>query len=186
MRPIEAYFWRRLDHVGLDSCRLFELADGWRLEGAAVFFEGEPCHFRYEIVVDAGWRTRHARVEGYAGDRAIEKRIESAGDRRWLVDGRREDALDGCPDVDLGFTPATNQTAIRRLDLAMDQRVEAPAAYLEFPHFRFIALPQIYRRLDATHYAYESSDHGYAATLTVSASGAIVDYPDVFERVEED
>ena len=91
--------------------------------------------------------------------------------------------LAGCLDVDLGFTPATNLLPIRRLALAIGQRAEARAAYLAFPRLRLLVLPQIYRRLSATRYAYESPAHGYSATLHVTKIGAIADYPGVFELV---
>ena len=71
MRPAASFFWRKLDHPGHDSCRLFKLSDGWRLIGAAVFWdEGRPCHFEYEVLANAAWKTRRASVAGYLGNRA--------------------------------------------------------------------------------------------------------------------
>jgi hypothetical protein len=35
MKPKAAFFWRKLDHPGHDSCRLFKLPKGWLLSGAA-------------------------------------------------------------------------------------------------------------------------------------------------------
>jgi uncharacterized protein len=54
MRSTAAFLWRRLDHPGLDSCRLVTLRDGRRLSGAAVFRDGgRPCHFQYDVLTDA-------------------------------------------------------------------------------------------------------------------------------------
>ena len=63
-----SFFWRKLDHPGHDSCRLFKLPKGW------------------------------------------------------FANGVEQDNVAGCLDLDLGFTPATNLFAIRRLSLKVGQR----------------------------------------------------------------
>jgi hypothetical protein len=183
VKPTAAFFWRKLDHPGHDSCRLFQLSNGWRLSGAAVFWdEGRPCHFHYEVVTDAVWRTRRAAVTGFLGNRAVDLRINAAG-KHWKVDGEVQNSIAGCVDVDLGFTPATNLIALRRLSLKVGQRAEAPAAYLSFPRMRFMKLPQTYHRTGRTEYDYEAPTVGYAGSLQVASSGAILHYPGLFERL---
>lgn len=183
MKPIAAFFWRKLDHPGHDSCRLFQLSNGWRLCGAAVFWdEGLPCHFHYEVVTDVVWRTRRASVTGYLGNRTIDLRIKAAGNY-WKVGGKVNKNIAGCLDVDLGFTPATNLIAIRRLSLKVGQQAEASAAYLAFPRMRFVRLAQTYHRISRTEYEYEAPTVGYAGTLRVASSGAIVNYPGLFKRL---
>jgi uncharacterized protein len=177
-----AFFWRKVDHPGHDSCRLFKLANGWRLSGAAVFWdEGRPCHFQYEVSADAAWRTRSATVSGYLGNKAVDLRIRSPGAGRWQVNGIPKENVTGCVDVDLGFTPATNLIALRRLSLKTGQRAEAPAAYLQFPEMRLVLLPQTYLRMGRTMYQYEAPTVGYSGTLHVSPTGAVIQYPGLFE-----
>ena len=184
-KPRAVFFWRKLDHPGHDSCRLFEVPGGWLLSGAAVFLEARhACHFHYQVRADRGFRCRSAKVSGYLGRSAVDIRIRSAGSGRWRVDGEVRSDLDGCLDIDLGFTPATNLLVLRRLALAVGEQADAPAAYLSFPRMRFIRLPQHYRRITAAKVAYESPSHGYAGTLVVSALGAVVRYPGLFELVE--
>ncbi|MEX2122749.1 MAG: putative glycolipid-binding domain-containing protein [Woeseia sp.] len=178
------FFWRRVDGPGHDSCRLFRLADGWRLAGAAVFREaGRPCHFNYEVSVDGEWRTRSAKISGFLGRKEIDIRVRSAGVGRWKVDGVSLDGVKGCVDVDLNFTPATNMIALRRLSLKVGQHAEAPAAWLKFPAMRFMRLPQSYRRISRNEYAYEAPTTGYSGILEVSSSGAVIRYPGLFEQV---
>jgi hypothetical protein len=184
MKPTAAFFWRKLDHPGHDSCRLFRLSGGWRLTGASVFFEADrPCHLQYEVVTDAAWRTRRARVAGYLGNRAVDLRISAAGRGRWKVGGVLQSNLSGCLDVDLGFTPATNLIVIRRLALAIGERAEAPAAYLAFPRMRFVKLPQSYRRVGKSKLEYAAPTVGYAGTLKVLPSGAVAHYPGLFALI---
>ena len=177
------FFWRKVDHPGHDSCRLFRLDNGWRLCGAAVFWDaGQPCHFHYEVAVDAAWRTRSAHVHGYLGRRAIDLHIDSAAGR-WRVNGVSRSRVTGCVDVDLGFTPATNLIVLRRLSLKVGQRAEAPAAYLQFPEMRLVRLPQTYRRIARNDYEYRAPTVGYSGTLHVLPSGVVMQYPGLFERV---
>ena len=184
MKPAAAFFWRKLDHPGYDSCRLFKLPKGWLLSGAAVFWDdGRPCHLLYEVVTDAEWKTKHANVAGFVGNRPIDLRIRVTGNGRWSVDGVPQDSVAGCIDVDIGFTPATNLIVVRRLSLKVGQHAEAPAAYLAFPKMRFVKLPQTYQRTGRTEYEYEAPTVGYTGTLHVASSGAILHYPGLFEQV---
>ena len=180
------FFWRMLDHPGHDSCRLIKLRDGWRLSGASVFWdEGNPCHFHYDVSVDSAWRSRGARVSGYLGRKAINLLMRSSKAGRWQVNGVRNKGVNGCVDIDLGFTPATNLIALRRLSLKVGQRAEAPAAYLRFPEMRLVRLPQSYLRTERLEYKYEAPTVGYVGTLQVLSSGAVAQYPGLFELVTE-
>ena len=178
-----AFFWRRLDQPGYDSCRLFELANGWRLVGSAVFCEAQrACHFNYTVDADANFLSRRAAVVGFLGNRAVDLLVRSVGPGRWRIAGAST-IVAGCPDIDLGFTPATNLLPLRRLRLRVGQAADAPAAYLNLPALELTTLPQRYLRIARDRYEYESPTAGYAGTLRVSRAGAVVDYPGIFELV---
>jgi hypothetical protein len=184
MKPVAVFLWRNIDHPGHDSCRLFKLANGWRLTGAAIFrYNGRPCHLEYDVATDRSWKTRNAKVSGYFGKKSLDLRIGSAGATRWKLNGVLSKSVIGCVDVDLSFTPATNLIALRRLALKVGQRAEAPAACLKFPEMRLVKLPQSYFRLGRTEYEYEAPTVGYSGTLQVLPSGAVSQYPGLFELV---
>jgi hypothetical protein len=184
MKPSAAFLWRKLDHPGHDSCRLFELPDGWRLAGMAVFRDGvRSCQLAYEVVADAGWRTRRAEVHGFIGTTAVDLGIRARGGGCWSIDGEVRLGPSPCIDLDLGFTPATNLIAIRRLALRVGERAEAPAAYVEFPRMRLVELPQLYHRTSRTTFDYQAPSVGYRGELRVSRIGAVVHYPGLFEEV---
>lgn len=185
LKRTAAFFWRKLDQPGHDSCRLFKLANGWRLCGAAVFRdECEPCHFQYDVFTDRAWQTRSAKVTGFVGRKAIDPRIRADRAGRWELNGVFKKTVQGCIDLDLGFTPATNLIALRRLALKVGQRADAPAAYLRFPDMRLIVLPQTYRRIGPIEYEYEAPTVDYSAILQVARSGAVIRYPGLFELVD--
>jgi hypothetical protein len=184
IKPIAVFLWRKLDNPGHDSCRLFKLANGWRLTGAAVFLDNDrPCHLAYDVAVDGAWKTRSATVSGHIGRKAIDVRITSAGAGRWKLNGDLARSVSGCVDVDLGFTPATNLIVLRRLALKVGQGAEASAAYLQFPEMRLVKLPQTYLRIGKTEYEYEAPTIGYAGTLQVLPNRAVSRYPGLFELV---
>ena len=69
-------------------------------------------------------------------------------------------AVAGCVDLDLNFSPSTNLLPIRRLNLSVGQEAAVRAAWLRFPSFILEPLEQLYRRVDATTYRYESAGAG--------------------------
>jgi hypothetical protein len=100
----------------------------------------------------------------------------------WRLNGALQHGLHH-PDLDLGFTPATNLIPLRRLRLAIGEQADAPATYLAFPRLRLVELPQRYHRLDRERYDYRSPTAGYRGILRVSPLGAVIDYPRVFRLV---
>ena len=84
--------------------------------------------------------------------------------------------LDGCEDVDVRVTPATNTLPIRRLELAMHQAVEVRAAWVGLPDLQVASLEQIYERVDERRYRYRSGD--FAADLVVDDAGLVLRYGD--------
>lgn len=184
MKPTSAFFWQRLDYPGYDDCSLFRLSNGWCLSGAAVFHDNQrPCHLQYEVLADLEWKTRRARVSGFVGRKAVDLRIHTLGRQRWFADGEELQAVEGCLDIDLGFTPATNLLAIRRLALTVGQSAESPAVYLAFPTMRIRKLPQTYHRISQTEFEYSAPSFGYNETLRVAPSGAVTHYPGLFEEL---
>ena len=94
----------------------------------------------------------------------------------WTLNGVAVPAVEGCTDVDLAFTPATNLLSLRRLDLAVGQEAEVVAAWLTFPAFSLIPLRQRYRRTSQASYDYAAPDLPFAGILTVSPEGFVLDY----------
>src|SRR5688572_26864879 len=86
---MHAMLWRRLDAPGHDACRLTKDADGWRLEGTAVFIEkGRPAQLHYEVTADAAFRSREGNVTGWVGDDPVNISILRRPDGAWTVNGQ--------------------------------------------------------------------------------------------------
>ena len=179
-------FWRRLDGPGQDACRLEHTATGWNVTGVAEFSVAEErAEIHYLISCGFDFRTDSASLHGSLGQRAVTFEIERTknGDG-WSLNGSLVSGLEGCIDVDLGFTPATNLLPIRRLALREGDHASAPAAWLDVTRGSLHMLPQVYERRSAFTYWYEAPSVGYCALLEVSASGFVLDYPGLW-RAEQ-
>jgi hypothetical protein len=85
--------------------------------------------------------------------------------------------VQGCLDVDLGFSPSTNLLPIRRLKLEIGARADVRAAWVRFPELTLELLEQSYTRLTEHTYLYESAGGEFKRELTVNADGFVVEYP---------
>jgi len=160
------------EHCSLDV----SVGGGVRLSGVVVLPVADaPGHVSYMVDADERWHTRSAEVVVTTTD---ERRLvlSADGSGRWTVDGEAAPALDGCLDVDLGFTPSTNTLPIRRLAVAEGERAEVSAAWVRFPGFTVERLDQSYERLAGDRWRYRSAS--FEAELVVDASGLVTRYGD--------
>lgn len=127
------------------------------------------------------WRTVSARVTGWIGNGAIDLDLVVDSTHRWRLNGTDRPTVAGCLDIDLAFSPSTNLLPIRRLNLRPGEAAPVRAAWLRFPDFTLEPLEQLYRRLDATTYHYESGGGAFTAVLRTNAAGFVTHYADLWE-----
>src|SRR5262249_58793699 len=110
-----------------------------------------------------------------SGRRGVEWAVDDR--QRGRVDGSMTPALDGCVDVDFGWTPATNTLPIRRLGLGVGAAATIRAAWVRFPELDLLALDQTYTRLADDRWRYASGT--FEAELVVDpATGVVRRYGD--------
>ena len=178
-----AILWRRLDCNGSDACRVRSTDSGWLIEGSAAFRSGNAiAALAYRVEIGADWTSRAARISGFAGGRDIQMEI-ARGVGGWSVNGEYVPEVGGLVDIDLGFTPATNLNAIRRLDLDIGATADTTAVWLDTDDWRIKPLVQTYRRIAPDRYAYASPAHGYHAELETDDFGMVTHYPELWRAV---
>ena len=178
----QSILWRRLDRPGHEFARAYLLHSSWRLTGTAVFApEGQACRLDYMIVCDAEWRTVSARVTGWLGNQPIEINISVDATGHWRLDGAECQAVSGCTDIDLNFSPSTNLLPIRRLGLEIGAEAEVHAAWLRFPSFKLERLDQRYSRVSPETYRYESAGGAFVTEIDVNSAGFVTRYPNFWE-----
>lgn len=150
-------------------------SDGGRLSGTvALSLSGHPAHLHYDVVTDQGWRTRSVAVHLSAS--SDEHLAIDVTEGVWTVNGAERPDLDGCVDIDLGWTPATNLLPIRRSSIGVGESVETTSAWLRFPEFELVAARQIYERTSDSVWRYRSSSA--EAVLETTADGIVTRYGD--------
>ncbi|RZL63617.1 MAG: hypothetical protein EOP81_12120 [Variovorax sp.] len=179
MNIVATQFWCRLDTPGHDACRLEQHGDAWQIDGAAVFrhTDGRPARLDYRVHCDRAWHTRWGRVRGWIGSRAVDLAIARTAAGEWSLNDAAVPGLAHCIDLDLGFTPATNLLSLRRLHLAVGERAEVAAAWVDLDDDALTPLVQHYERRGETSYAYEAPRFDYRALLGVTPEGFVRDYP---------
>lgn len=178
-----ACLWRRLDLPGHDACRFLHDGLGWVTEGCAVFTtRGRVATLSYRLRCDDDWVSRSASVQGWIDDEPLAIEIARTARNGWSVDGNEVNALKGLSDIDLGFTPATNTNALRRLDLAVGETGETTAVWLDDKDWTVKPLPQSYHRAGVDAYDYASPHHDFRARLRTDHFGAVLNYPQLWTR----
>ena len=178
-------FWRRLDTPGHDAAHLSRTAEGWHLEGTAVFaHELGPARLSYWVDCAPGWRTRRGGVAGWVGDRRCDVDVTRSQTGQWRLGDEAVDGLERCLDLDFGFTPATNFLQLHRCGLATGETADFPVAWLDVPDASLTCLPQRYEKRSAASYWYESPQGPYSALLELADSGFVRSYPGLWKMEE--
>jgi uncharacterized protein len=174
--------WKAIHLRGHEACRLYPVGSEWRLEGTAVFASDDhPCQLSYLVACDSNWNTLRGAVSGWIGTSNVNFEISVDTLGHWQLNGLKKDAVNGCIDLDLNFSPSTNLIPIRRLKLAIGQQAEVNAAWLRFPSFELEPLSQVYMRLDESTYRYSSRGGRFVRELTVDEAGFVTNYPGLWE-----
>jgi uncharacterized protein len=177
----ETILWRRLDLPGHEIVTIAPAADGWRLDGVAVLVEsGRPCRIEYDIDCDLRWMTRRCAIRGHVGEQRVSLDVVRSSTGVWSIGGTEATALEGCDDIDLGFSPSTNLLPIRRLALPVGAHSVVRAAWIRFPELTAEVLVQTYTHLSADRYVYESAGATFRRELQVDAFGCVIDYPGIW------
>ncbi|MEM1065866.1 MAG: putative glycolipid-binding domain-containing protein [Pseudomonadota bacterium] len=177
--------WRGFDPPGTESCEISERRTGWRFVGRAVTTGDWPARLSYAISLSSHWVTRAVRIIGTVGEDVIDLTITRSSAGHWAMNGTPHPALEGANDIDLGFSPATNTCAIRRLGPALDTARATTAAWLDPTDWALKPLRQTYTQTGPNTWAYRSPTTGYSTQLTVNNDGFVTDYPGLWVAVPQ-
>jgi hypothetical protein len=202
-------FSRVVAWQGLDAWRAevsaFDLdAEGIVAEGSQLAVDPVPYRLDYRLDASRDFITRSmdVRVQGPGWWRRVALRHD--GDGRWdwqtAMGGRPAElpdpggdtqAVTGALDCDLGLSPLTNLMPIRRTGL--DRRTGAEdflMAWISVPDLVVRAAPQRYEHVrsdedgSTVRYVDRELFPGFTAELRLDATGVVLLYPGLGERVE--
>ncbi|HEX8940087.1 MAG TPA: putative glycolipid-binding domain-containing protein, partial [Candidatus Limnocylindrales bacterium] len=109
-------------------------------------------------------------------------RLEQRADEWWR--DAEPLGIDGCPDVDLVVTPATNTLPIRRLGLQAGETATIRALWIRVPSLELVVAEQEYACHAPGRYRYRAGS--FAADLEVDEDGLVVDYAGIWRRAAEE
>jgi len=177
--PVAMAHWRRLDREGTDRCTLARADGGWMLTGQAAWTDqGEAVSLTYAVRCGEDWETLSADVTGTWGTREVNLCIARDG-QRWTMNGAHQTGVDGCTDIDLSFTPATNLLPLRRLNYSGSVPVAVEAAWLVPDLGGLARLEQAYAMAGPGEADYASLN--FKARLSVHPTGFVTNYPGLWE-----
>ncbi|EKE72224.1 putative glycolipid-binding domain-containing protein [Gallaecimonas xiamenensis] len=163
--------WQSLEHLTINDHDL----DGTVLG----LYEGRPFALDYEIRCFACWRTRQATVVPKGGDPVM---VTGDGEGNWLLNGEPQPQWQGCLDVDLGFTLATNMLPIKRLGLVVGDDRTVKVLWYRFPQGYFEVVEQNYAHLAPQLYRYTNKATGFTAELSIDDNGMVKDYGELWKQ----
>lgn len=179
--------WTRLDMPGHEAAAITQQRNRWNLSGVALFvYDSQPCRLDYEIECDGHWGTRDVSVRGQVGALPVSLVLSRSAEGVWSSNELPLPALNGCMDIDLGFSPSTNLLPIRRMKLGIGEHAPVLAAWVRFPDFAVEVLDQTYTRLSESTYHYESAGGAFTADLTVDPDGFVLEYPGLWKAETAD
>jgi hypothetical protein len=183
---IEAGIWRRANGAGLERFELLRTTNDWVLRGTIITLaEHKPTEARYEVLCDDSWHTRRADISLRDGTGERSLRITAAGGK-WHENGKENETISGCVDIDLEWSPSTNTIPIRRLRLAVGRRSGVvTAAWVRFPDLTLQPLRQEYERTSERRFRYRSGGGVFVAEIAVDGEGLVLDYEGFWQRVVE-
>jgi hypothetical protein len=176
--------WRRLDLPSVERFQEEERVFRGRVEVR----EAPAWSVEYRIAFGEDWVTRAAEASVRRAGALRQLTLVREPQGRWFAGDREIAACRGALDVDLGVTPSTNTSAIRRLGLAIGAAAELTAAWVRFPELSVEPLRQRYTRLEERTYLYESLRQGrvlFHARLEMDAAGLVERYENLFERIDD-
>ena len=180
--------WSDWDGNGLEHCQCFATNEGLLVAGVVAGTRGSLYGASYYVKADESGNTREVRV-AYVGGKSLH--VEADGKGNWfdLIGKAPISELEGCLDIDIGVTPATNMLPVRRLKLEKDESCDILAAYVPLPTqidgaFLPVRAEQRYTCLDPYRlYRYEGIFRKFTAELEFDENGMVLDYPETFRRV---
>lgn len=178
--------WQAVNGIGLEYLWLTEVSNGVSVESTVIGIEDkQPFCLHYQLRCDADYqiKTVDARLVG-GGSISL----STDGNGHWFdADRKPISSLSGCFDVDISVTPFTNTLTIRRVAWEVGQQQQFLMAYILIPTLEIYADQQHYtclvRKDSGSIFLFESMSTGFTAQIVVDADGLVVDYPELFKRV---
>jgi uncharacterized protein len=175
--------WTGREYYSLENCLVNTTDEGTTVNSVIVGKYNETLYrVDYEIRINKNWQVTAFTLKGRHSNQSLHWKFAGDGNGNWTTGGKPADEFKGCIDIDIPLTPFTNTLPVNRLKLMPGSSQQIRVLYLDVLEQRISTVKQQYTRLSDTEYQYENVPNDFEATITVDASGFVVDYPQLFVR----
>jgi hypothetical protein len=178
--------WKPVEYQGMEYLSLREVEDGFGIDSVVIAAQPEGS-FRldYRIQCDLSFAVRDVQLT-LSNSQTLH--LSSDGHGNWFDENRQLlPELKGCIDIDILSTPFTNTLPIKRLDWAEGQTETLHMVYFTIPEMTIHADEQRYtcveKTADGAIFRFDQVATGFSVLLPVDADGLVLDYPGLFERI---
>jgi uncharacterized protein len=177
-------FWRRTDVPGLERMELCIEADGVTAASTVLCAEEGGYRLDHRWRLDRDWHVRCVTADRWNVRGHATLTMERQGNG-WRVDGAARPDLDGASEPDLSATPFCNTFPIRRLLESPDASLSIATAYIDASSMIVARSRQRYEKRGHSRLRYIDLglSAGFEADLVVDATGLVVHYEHLFERL---
>jgi hypothetical protein len=146
--------------------------------------ETVPILIEYTVKCDKLWKTQLADVRQESAARTNWLTLTVDKNQKWLANQSELLFAAGLLDVDFAFSPATNTLHIQRLNLKVGETKAVEAVWVLSEQLKLEKIGQTYSRIDEWHYDYVHPASNFRAFLEVDELGLIVQYGDLWRRLQ--
>ena len=75
----------------------------------------------HEALCEETWNTLRARISGWVGDRTADIDLVVDPKHRWRLNGIEHPTVAGCIDLDLNFSPSTNESMNQPIGMKVEE-----------------------------------------------------------------
>lgn len=177
-------FWRRTDVEGLERLELVVERGGITATSTVLCLESGGFRLDHSWRLGADWRAQSVVVERWGLHGHAMLQLERAGSG-WRVNGAPRPDLEGAEEPDLSVTPFCNTFPIRRTPQRAGASLTLDTAFIDGAEMTVARSSQRYERQGPGRVRYVDLglSKGFEADLVVDASGLVLRYEHLFERV---
>lgn len=179
----EHIIWQGIYYQSMENCNLFIEQDYIKIESKISGTHQEIVYdIEYTIVANKNWEVLSFNIKtqlnGVISILEGEKNLDN-----WIINGELKTEFEGCIDIDISLTPFTNTLPINRLNLNTKSSSDIKILYIDVLYQRIASTNQRYTKLSSTKYLYENKSSSFQAQIEVDKIGIIVNYPNLFKRI---
>jgi hypothetical protein len=176
-------FWKGLYYQSLEDCCITESET--IIEIASVIIgadKGQLYKVDYRVQVNKKWEIIAAQINSQLNNSHISTTFQQK-DGQCYINGTSDSAYVGFKYIDISLSPFTNTLPINSLQLRVGQQAVIDVVYFDILGQKILPARQIYTRLSASKYRFETDDKSFSADIEVDKGGFVTFYPQLFEKL---